>query len=80
MSKEKYRRGSGTVSPQCPKCGGPSSVIVTTRNGEGVVIRLRRCRETPGHIFQTHEIVTPLEDASQQASPQRRQRAGAAAR
>lgn len=58
MKPKPKRRLRGGTSAPCPKCGGPSRVIVTRRAGD-IVTRRRSClKRSCHHEFKTEETRT----------------------
>lgn len=53
MSQEKKPRGG--ASYLCPQCGKPSHVVITRREEDGAVRRVRQCLGRGEHKFQTIE-------------------------
>lgn len=53
-TKKKVKRSRGGASYLCPKCDKPTHVIITRRDEDGAVRRVRQCLRR-GHKFQTVE-------------------------
>lgn len=59
--KQKATRPRGGASVPCPKCAGNTSVVVTNRDENSKVVRLRkclRCSETFRTLEAPVEVIT----------------------